>query len=315
MPFGVPDIFLADKPAVSAIAPRTRLCSAASATGSAEQRGPLYDNEEAVCGIEYNGTAYYFLKNLQGDVIAITDGNGDIVANYSYDAWGVCTVISDTTDCNIATINPYRYRGYYYDSDIGMYYLQSRYYDPSVGRFVNGDDALTLQIAVGNTIWSNLYAYCNNSMVADRDINGYITPANIIGALLGAGAGALIGAAIASYFRLTGWKKALVIAGSATLVAVAGWFAGPRIYAAIKAVVQKAVETGRIAINRISTEVAKLLRLVKPGSVKFARTAYNHQSNPARRVPLKHLVDVIKTGSAKSDPGGSRAVMYTINNF
>ena len=111
----MPDIFLADKPAVSAIAPRTRLCSAASATGSAEQRGPLYDNEEAVCGIEYNGTAYYFLKNLQGDVIAITDGNGDIVANYSYDAWGVCTVISDTTDCNIATINPYRSRGYYFD--------------------------------------------------------------------------------------------------------------------------------------------------------------------------------------------------------
>ena len=118
---------------------------------------PLYDNEDSVCGILYNDTPYYFLKNLQGDIIAITNVNGDTVARYSYDAWGVCTIISDTSNCNIATINPFRYRGYYYDEEIAMYYLQSRYYDPMVGRFINADD--TDYINYDNTICSvNIFA-------------------------------------------------------------------------------------------------------------------------------------------------------------
>ena len=92
---------------------------------------PLYDNEDSVCGILYNNVPYYFIKNLQGDVIAIVDKDAQTVARYSYDAWGVCTVTHDSV--GIATINPFRYRGYYYDEEIGLYYLQSRYYDASVG--------------------------------------------------------------------------------------------------------------------------------------------------------------------------------------
>ena len=98
---------------------------------------PLYDNEDSVCGILYNNVPYYFIKNLQSDVIAIVDKNAQTVARYSYDAWGVCTVTQDSV--GIATINPFRYRGYYYDEEIGLYYLQSRYYDASVGRFVGAD--------------------------------------------------------------------------------------------------------------------------------------------------------------------------------
>lgn len=81
---------------------------------------PLYDNTESVCGIIYNGTSYYFLKNLQGDVISITDATGSVIAKYSYDAWGVCTIEGDTTVCKIADINPYRYRSYYFDREIEM---------------------------------------------------------------------------------------------------------------------------------------------------------------------------------------------------
>jgi len=107
---------------------------------------PLLDNEDSVCGIQYNGSAFYFLKNQQGDVIALTDGYGNPLARYTYDAWGKLLSVTDkngnaiTSAEHIAHINPYRYRGYYYDREIGMYYLQSRYYDPEVGRFVNGDD-------------------------------------------------------------------------------------------------------------------------------------------------------------------------------
>ena len=133
---------------------------------------PLRDNEDQVCGILYNGTPYYFLKNLQGDIIAIQDSNAQTIARYAYDAWGVCTITEDTTDITIATINPYRYRGYYYDTEIGMYYLQSRYYDPTVGRFVNGDDVLFLGPG-GLCLSGGLYAYCDNNVVVGSDPTGH----------------------------------------------------------------------------------------------------------------------------------------------
>ena len=76
---------------------------------------PLYDNEDSVCGILYNNIPYYFIKNLQGDVIAIVDQDAKTVARYSYDAWGVCTVTQDSV--GIATVNPFRYRSYYFDEE------------------------------------------------------------------------------------------------------------------------------------------------------------------------------------------------------
>ena len=98
---------------------------------------PLYDNEDSVCGIIYNNKSYYFLKNLQGDIIEILDGDtGSTVVRYGYNAWGACNSVQDYSGCNLANINPFRYRGYYYDTEIQKYYLQSRYYDPFVGRFI-----------------------------------------------------------------------------------------------------------------------------------------------------------------------------------
>ena len=132
----------------------------------------LYDNEDSVCGIVYNGEPYYFVKNLQGDVIAIVDEDVETVAKYSYDAWGVCTVVSDTSECSIATINPYRYRGYYYDHEIGMYYLQSRYYNPVVGRFVNADDPVIGEISNEKTS-HNIFTYCENEPVHNADYQGF----------------------------------------------------------------------------------------------------------------------------------------------
>ena len=124
---------------------------------------PLYDNEDNVCGILYNNVPYYFIKNLQGDVITIVDKDAQPVARYSYDAWGVPTVTLDTSDCQIADINPFRYRGYYYDKEIGLYYLQSRYYDTEVGRFINMDEAIMISIEHA-TLKQNLFAYCSNDV-------------------------------------------------------------------------------------------------------------------------------------------------------
>ncbi len=132
---------------------------------------PLYDNEEGVCGILYNNEPYYFVKNLQGDVIAIVDKYAETVAKYSYDAWGVPAILQDTTDCQIATINPFRYRGYYYDAETQLYYLQSRYYNPEIGRFINAD-AL---VSTGQGILGyNMFAYCGNNPIINSDPTGML---------------------------------------------------------------------------------------------------------------------------------------------
>ena len=132
---------------------------------------PLYDNEESVCGIVFNNEPFYFQKNLQGDIIAVVNKDAQVVVKYSYDAWGVCTVTQDTSGCSIATVNPFRYRGYYYDEEIGLYYLQSRYYDPVVGRFVNVDiPEIVCNVAVLHS--NNLFCYCGNDPINGTDVSG-----------------------------------------------------------------------------------------------------------------------------------------------
>lgn len=121
-------------------------------------------------GFDYNGTKYYYVKNVQGDVVGLTDASGNIIAYYVYDAWGKpCYTRCLPANRAIADLNPIRYRGYYYDTDLGMYYLQSRYYDPKTGRFINADGYVsTGQGLQGN----NMYAYCGNNPINRSDPSG-----------------------------------------------------------------------------------------------------------------------------------------------
>ena len=102
------------------------------------------------------------------DVLAITDITGTIVGNYEYDAWGKVL----TADTSLAQQNPLRYRGYYYDNETGYYYLQSRYYDPSICRFINSDVAEFSLILKNIVSGTNLFAYCNNDPVNNSDPTG-----------------------------------------------------------------------------------------------------------------------------------------------
>ena len=109
-----------------------------------------YDANGSIGSISYNGVRYAFRKNLQGDVIAILDTSGNVVARYTYDAWGRILSITDgngnanTSSTFIGNVNPIRYRGYYYDTETGWYYLNSRYYDPQVKRFINADGIIEI---------------------------------------------------------------------------------------------------------------------------------------------------------------------------
>ena len=128
----------------------------------------LYDESGSAYSFIYNGTQYYYVKNLQGDVVKILNTSGTTVVAYSYDAWGKCTVTSGASNA-IANANPIRYRGYYYDTDTGFYYLQSRYYDPAVKRFINADSYIN---ANGDFIGYNMYTYCSNNPINLSDSNG-----------------------------------------------------------------------------------------------------------------------------------------------
>ncbi len=153
-------------------------------------------------GFTYNGTQYYYRHNLQGDVIAIVDRNADTVAKYTYDAWGKVLSVTNasgvvqTNASFIGNINPIRYRGYYYDTDLGLYYLQSRYYDPETGRFVNGD-AINMDTKQDNIHINNLYAYCYNDPVNNEDPTGYVVGVDDLAIITVVGLTMLVSTAVA----------------------------------------------------------------------------------------------------------------------
>ena len=109
------------------------------------------------------------------------------MVKYTYDAWGKCqTTVVDSTATEIATLNPFRYRSYYFDTETGFYFLKTRYYDPEIGRFITIDDLSYLDPDSINGL--NLYAYCLNNPIKYSDPNGHfvITTTMIIGMLIGA---------------------------------------------------------------------------------------------------------------------------------
>ena len=133
-----------------------------------------------IAGVNYVNVegreSYYFVKNSLGDIIQIRKlKDNSLVAYYEYDAWGNCKVFNaygreDTSESFIGNMNPFRYRGYYYDTDLNLYYLQTRYYDPEIGRFVNLDKLAYLDPETINGL--NLYAYCLNNPVMGVDPDG-----------------------------------------------------------------------------------------------------------------------------------------------
>lgn len=166
-----------------------------------------YDQNGELVGLDYNGQTYYYKKNLQGDIIGILDNNLNEVVKYSYDSWGNILSITDqngdaiTDENNIGLINPHRYRGYRYDTETGLYYLQSRYYKPDWGRFINADN---YGGQVGDLLSHNGYTYCLNNPINMIDTDGNI--AWVIPALQAAGKALL---------ATIGFVSGLIIGGNA----------------------------------------------------------------------------------------------------
>ena len=156
---------------------------------------------------------YYYVLNAQGDVAAILNSSGKLAASYDYDAWGNCTVY-DSSDAAIGDLNPLRYRGYYYDAETGFYYLQSRYYDPAICRFINADTFATTD--ANGFLSANMFAYCENNPIGNSDPDGYFAAALTGGGYL---SGILV-AGGANFWNPAGW----IVVGITVAVAVGAGF-------------------------------------------------------------------------------------------
>ena len=183
--------------------------------------------------IMLQATEYYYLRNGQGDVVGLIDGSGAAVVEYTYDSWGKLLSTTGTLATTLGKDNPFRYRGYYYDNETGLYYLQSRYYDPETGRFINADDAAFLG-ATGTLLSCNLFAYCENNAVNYADPSGNIA-ANVVGAIvggiIGVVGGAFLGNWLADRIGLKGLARWAFVGGVSILVgataAAIGYLIGP----------------------------------------------------------------------------------------
>jgi len=141
----------------------------------------FYD-ANGVLGFYYNNTPYYYLKNLQGDIVGILDANGTQVVSYTYDAWGAPLSVTGTAADTIGQLNPFRYRSYYYDNETGLYYLNSRYYDPETCRFISVDGIYDTNTGL---LSHNMFAYCNNNPVNMVDNTGMISVLLIVAGIVG----------------------------------------------------------------------------------------------------------------------------------
>ena len=128
----------------------------------------FYDAQNRPAVVVYNGVPYAYVKSLQGDIVAILDENGNTVVSYGYDAWGVPLWCTGELAETLGKVQPFRYRGYVFDEETGLYYLRSRYYNPGWGRFVNAD----VLIGAGKLLSHNLFAYCDNVPVSFSDKHG-----------------------------------------------------------------------------------------------------------------------------------------------
>lgn len=150
----------------------------------------VYDSGANLVAIIIAGKYYYYVRNIQNDIVALVDESGKTVVNYVYDSWGKLLSITGSLKDTVGIQNPFRYRGYYYDNETGMYYLKNRYYDPGLRRFISSDVVMTVTASMETLHNRNLYAYCGENPLTRNDCAGEIW--NVAVGAVGFLAGAVI---------------------------------------------------------------------------------------------------------------------------
>ena len=241
-----------------------------------------YNEAGSVIGLRYNGNDYFFRRTVNGDIIAILNTSGEVVVTYEYDPWGNILSTGGSMAATLGADNPFRYRGYYYDNESGFYYLQSRYYDPATGRFLNADDTAYLGVTE-TTSGYNLFSYCNSNPVYYKDSFGFGPVGAIIGGILGFGLGVRLIPRIADILKLKGWaRKIFIWAGIAALTGL-GAYLGHYVGEAILAVYKVVGDSIRGATgNGFVIELGKLtLRIMTSGGCRTNYMRISHMTKGA----------------------------------
>ena len=177
-----------------------------------------YDSAARLVAMVVGGVRYNYVRNAQNDIIGLIDKTGKRVVSYKYDSWGKTISTTGTLAATIGKKNPFRYRGYYFDAESGMYYLQSRYYDVEIRRFISADDVGILSAEQENLNQYHMYAYCLNNPIGREDENGYFSLPNWTKVVVGA----VATAAAVAVTAVVGASVAPVIAGVAISTAIGG---------------------------------------------------------------------------------------------
>jgi len=262
-----------------------------SESTSEEVKWYIYDDGDLIVGFEYQDEVFYFEKNAQGDVVKIFDEHGNCVSEYFYDAWGNITEIEGNEQ--VASANPFRYRGYYFDNETGLFYVGSRYYDPEVGRWLSPEPNVDFgEFDEGAGLLAyNVYTYCANNPIMYVDHTGEaisLIACVVIGAVAGLVLGGTAGAVI-SYKKFGKVKAKYVFIGAAAGAAI-GAAAGYAIGIAIGASVTTATTAkGFASVFKISSKISGQMakrgwtnKLIKDTILKnVGRKAFNKATGNA----------------------------------
>ena len=279
----------------------------------------LYDGDGAAYGmLVKNGTTetyYYYIYNLQGDVIGILDSDGNIVVSYSYNAWGEIESVTGTLADTIGQKNPLRYRGYYYDGETGFYYLTSRYYDPEVGRFINADSAIG---QMGSVQGLNMFAYAFNNPVMYSDPAGNwpklstIFKAVAVTALVVAAVAVCIAAApvVAGVAVASGTAAAAYVGAAALVVAGVSTAAAITSTVAENAVEKTAKRNNSVYVLKDDTGTVQYVGCTN--NVNKRRAA--HSANPARTgLEMEVIASGLNLPESRALEQAGMAYYHTIN--
>ena len=162
----------------------------ASETSNGKTMWYIYDSGANLLAVNIDGKYYTYVRNIQNDIIALVDASGKTVVNYMYDSWGKLLSITGSLKDTVGVQNPFRYRGYYYDNETGMYYLKNRYYDPELRRFISADMVTTATASMETLHNRNLYAYCGENPLMRNDEDGKLW-VTVVSALVGAVVGGM----------------------------------------------------------------------------------------------------------------------------
>ena len=272
----------------------------------------LYDSDGTRVGFTYNGAAYYYTENAQGDVTGIVDKDCNTVVEYSYDAWGKLLGTTGSLAGTVGKINPFLYRGYYYDAETGLYYLNSRYYDPQTGRFLNADSSLNPGTGLNGM---NMFVYCNNNSANMADNSGHF-PFLAVTAIIGAAVGAVAGGIIAAKTGHNVWAGIGIGAAGGALLGLGIGAGLAMISGASAGVMATAGEVGAGLLTVAATQVDNIVHMFNRAvpAVTEATQTVSQSARTLYQVTSKvNATQIAETGKIISQEGGRNSLVYALN--